>query len=272
MKKLFPILFLSLFAIVACSDDDDKNVELNNAVLEFIDTKYKGAKVRSSDYEKNGLLEVEIKHDGIIKDLYFDSQSNWVYTTWDVRRADVPAVVKEALTNAYPDYVIDEVDFVERQQLTYYAVEMDKGKVSMMVYVSPEGVILEAVSGEPGTKPALSDEVRAFIKENYPEATIVEYDYTANGLLEVDIRDGNKEKDVYFDKEGNWVQTDWDVPADSLPDAVLRALADNYPEYFLDSAEYVERPGDVVFYEVELEHRNDAEIVVNVTPEGEILK
>ena len=114
--------------------------------------------------------------------------------------------------------------------------------------------------------------MRAFIKENYPEATIVEYDYTANGLLEVDIRDGNKEKDVYFDKDGNWIQTDWDVPADSLPDAVLRALADNYPEYFLDRAEYVERPGGVVFYEVELEHRNDAEIVVNVTPEGEILK
>lgn len=264
-------MFLSFFALVACSDDDDRSVVLNNSVLEFIESKYPGAKVRSSEYENNGLLEVEVVHDRKTKDIYFDSQSNWVYTSWDVKVSDLPQVVKEALANAYPDYAIDDADYVERPFLTYYAIEIDRGNVELMVYVSADGVILDSLTGEPGTKPALSDGVRNFISEKYPSARIVEYNYAANGLLEVDIMDGNIEKELYFDKDGNWLQTDWDVSTSTLPDAVYQALATAYPQYFIDSAEYVERPGGVVFYEVELEHRNDAEIVVNVTPEGVIL-
>lgn len=272
MKKLFPILLLSLFAFVACSDDDDdKNVELNNVVLEFIDSKYPGAKVRGSEYENNGLLEVEIVHENRVKELYFDSQSNWVFTSWDVRIADLPVLVKESVANAYPDYIIDEVDYVERPSITYYSVELEKGKESVMAYVSADGVILDSSTGEPGTKPALNEAVRSFISENYPNARIVEYEYTYNGLLEVDIVDGALEKEVYFDRENNWVQTDWDVPVNSLPDTVLNALAAAYPQYFTDSAEYVERPGGVVFYQVELE-KGETEILVNVTPDGEILK
>lgn len=273
MKKLFLMILFSLPVLVACSDDENEmKVELNNAVLEFIDSKYQGAKLRSSEYEKNGLLEVEIMHDGKVKDVYFDSQSKWVYTSWDVRKADLPQVVTGALTEAYPDYVIDEADYVERENIEYYAVEMDKGKVSIMVYVSPDGVILEATEGEPGTKPVISDAVRSFISEHYPNATIKSYDYDANGLLEVDILDGNVEKDVYFDSNDNWVQTDWDVRVSALPEAVLQTIAGNYPEYTIDSAEYVERPDNVVFYEIELEKAGGQDIVVNVTAEGVVLE
>ena len=273
MKKLFPIILFSLFALVACSDDDDNsNVPLNNAVTEFISTRYEGAKIRSSEYENNGLLEVEILHDGKVKDVYFNSQSNWVYTTWDVRRADIPQPVLNAVTEAYPDYRVDEADFVERETISYYAVELDKGNVSIMAYVSPDGVILDTSTGEPGTKPVLSDAVRSFISENYPNARIVSYEYDANGLLDVDIMDGVTGKDVYFDSNDNWVQTDWDVSVDLLPDAVFQALSAAYPQYVIDSAEFVQRPGGVEFYEVELERAGGADVVVNVTAEGEILK
>jgi predicted RecB family endonuclease len=51
--------------------------------------------------------------------------------------------VKNALTAAYPDYRIDEADFIEREDGDRYAVEIEKGKLSVMVYVSPEGEILE---------------------------------------------------------------------------------------------------------------------------------
>ena len=272
MKKLLPFFILSLFAFVACDDDDDRNVPLNNAVMQFIDSRYPGATVRSSEFEKNGTLEVEIRHDGKIKDVYFNSQSNWLYTSWDVRVADLPQVVKGAVSGAYPDYRIDEADFVERETINYYAVELERGGIDLWIYVSPEGNILDSVTGDGPAKPVLSDAVRSFISENYPSAVIVSYDYDGKGLLEVDVRDGNIEKDIYFDSNDNWVQTDWDVPADQLPDAVLQVLADNYPQYFVDSAEYVERPSNVVFYEIELERVGDVEIVVDVTPDGEILR
>jgi major membrane immunogen (membrane-anchored lipoprotein) len=144
MKKLILYVLFSLPLIVACSDDENEmKVDLTNAVIEFIDTRYNGAQIRGSEYENNGLLEVEIRHDGKIKDVYFDSQNGWVYTSWDVRVPDLPVEVKNALTAAYPDYRIDEADFIEREDGDRYAVEIEKGKLSVMVYVSPEGEILE---------------------------------------------------------------------------------------------------------------------------------
>ena len=271
MKKLFPVILFSLFALVACSDDDHDNVPLNNAVIEFINDRYQGAKIRSSEYESHGLLEVEILHEGKVKDVYFNSQSNWLYTSWDVRRADIPSAVKSAVSEAYPGYGIDEVDFVERETICYYAVELEKGNAEIIAYVSPDGEILEVSAGGPSTNPVLSDAVRSFIDENYPGARIVGYEYDANGLLNVEIVDGIIEKDLYFDSNDNWVQTDWDVSVDLLPDAVHKSLADNYPHYVIDSADFVERPGGVEFYEIELEKAGGAEIVVKVTAGGEIL-
>ena len=88
-------------------------------------------------------------------------------------------------------------------------------------------------------------------------------------MFEIDILHENVEKDVYFDRDGNWVETNWDVPADYLPDAVNQALAKAYPEYIVDDADYVERP-EIIYYEIELQ-KGGVEIVVYVTPEGEIL-
>lgn len=271
MKKLLPVIILSLFAFVACDDDDDRRVPLNNAITEFISSRYEGAKIRSSEYDDNGLLEVEIYHNGKIKNVYFNSKSNWVHTSWDVRRADIPQPVMDAVAEAYPDYRIDEVDFVERETISYYAVELERGEISIMAYVLPDGTLLDSSLGGSVSKPVLSDAVRAFISEHYPDARIVSYDYNANGLLEVDIIDGITEKDVYFDSNDNWVQTSWDFAADRMPDAVLRALATSYPQYVIDSVDYVERPSGVEYYEVELEKVGGVEIVVKVTAEGEIL-
>lgn len=272
MKKLIPVILFSVFALVACSDDDHDNVPLNNAVIEFINDRYQGAKIRSSEYESHGFLEVEIFHEGKVKDVYFSSHNNWLYTSWDVRRADIPSAVKSAVSEAYPGYGIDEVDFVERETISYYAVELEKGNAEIIAYVSPDGEILEVSDGGSSTKPVLSDAVRSFIDENYPNARIVGYEYDANGLLNVEIVDGIIEKDIYFDSNDNWVQTDWDVSVERLPDAVLQALAKAYPHYVIDSADFVQRPGGVEYYEIELEKAGGAEMVVKVTADGEILK
>ncbi|MBO5787555.1 MAG: PepSY-like domain-containing protein [Bacteroidaceae bacterium] len=143
MKKLILLIMLSLPVIVACDDDDGMKVHPNNAVLEFIDSRYPGSRLRSSEYEKNGLLEVEISHEGKIKDVYFDSQSKWVYTSWDVRRSDLPQVVSSAIDEAYHGYRIDGIDFIERDAISYYSIELERGGDNeIVVNVTPEGEIL----------------------------------------------------------------------------------------------------------------------------------
>lgn len=269
MKKLIPIFILSLFAFVACSDDDDKSIALDNSVVEFIKNKYKGADIRHAEYDSNGLIEVEILHDSRLKDVYFNSAKKWVYTSWDLKLTEVPAVVKESLVEAYPDFTLDEADFIEREDRNYYEVELKKKGSEIIVFVSPEGVILDSSTGEPGTKPAISDAVRNFIKEKYPNATIEDYGRNANGMFEVDIIDGGIEKELYFDSKDNWVQTNWDVPVAKLPNEVTSAVSANFPDHRIDDADYVERP-EIEFYEIELE-KGGAEKVVYISPDGEVL-
>lgn len=269
MKKLIPIFILSLFAFAACSDDDDKSIALSDSVVEFIKSKYNGADIRHAEYDGNGLIEVEILHDSRLKDVYFNSANEWVYTTWDLKLDEIPAIVKESLVAAYPDFTLDEADFIERGDNTYYEVDLKKGASEIVVFVSPEGVILDSSTGEPGTKPVISDAVRNFIKEKYPNATITDYGSNANGMFEVDIVDGGIEKDVYFDSNDNWVQTDWDVAVTALPAEVTASVASNYPEYTIDDAEYVERP-EIVFYELTLE-KAGVEQMVYMAPDGTVI-
>lgn len=269
MKKLIPFFILSLFAFVACDDDDDKSVAISDKVVEFIQGRYNGADIRHAEYEGNGFLEVEIIHDSRMKDVYFNKVDEWVYTSWNVRPDELPAIVKESLVAAYPDFVLDDVDFIERADASYYEVELKKGGAEIVVFVSPEGEILSSSTGEPGTKPVISEAIRAFIKGKYPDAVITDFGNNVNGLFEVDILDGGIEKDVYFDSQDNWVQTDWDVPVSSLPNAVTSAVASNFPEFIIDDADYVERP-EIVFYELELE-KGGVEQLVYIAPDGTVI-
>ena len=141
MKKLFPLFIFALFAIVAC-DDDDKKVPLDNSVVQFIESKYPGAQIRHSEYSDNGLIEVDILHNSIMKEVYFSKANKWEYTSWDVRLSEVPSVVINAVNAAYPDFRIDDVDYIERENALYYEFELEKGGADIYVNVTPEGEIL----------------------------------------------------------------------------------------------------------------------------------
>ena len=136
MKKLFPIIIL-LLSVIAC--DDDNRFPVNDTVIDFINKEYRGAVIREAEYNDNGLLEVEIRHDSRIKDVYFDSDDNWVYTSWDVSVLALPAAVMNAVEQAYPGYRIDDADYVQRSEGPLYKLEIEKGELEKTVYALPHG-------------------------------------------------------------------------------------------------------------------------------------
>ena len=136
MKKLFPIIIL-LLSVIAC--DDDNRFPVNDTVIDFINKEYRGAVIREAEYNDNGLLEVEIRHDSRIKDVYFDSDDNWVYTSWDVSVLALPAAVMNAVEQAYPGYRIDDADYVQRFEGPLYKLEIEKGELEKTVYAMPNG-------------------------------------------------------------------------------------------------------------------------------------
>ena len=138
MKKLYPLIII-LLLLIACDHNKDFASLVNPTIADFIQKEYRGATIRNAEYDGNGLYEVEIRHDSHIKDVYFDKENYWVYTTWDVRTNDLPTVVKNAIEAQYPGYRIDDVDYVESVEKSYYKVELDKGELEQTIYISKNG-------------------------------------------------------------------------------------------------------------------------------------
>ena len=59
-----------------------------------------------------------------------------------IRLSEIPDAVKNAVALAYPDFRIDDADFVERADEAYYEIEIEKGGVEMYVFVKPDGEII----------------------------------------------------------------------------------------------------------------------------------
>ena len=140
-KKMLSLIMLSAIAILgSCSDDDDNKAVVSEQVKEFIAQHYTDAVIKNAEYDK-GYLEVEIYHDARIKDVYFSSTDEWVATSWDVSAAELPAAVTAAVKESFPDYRIDDADYVDTPDGVYYSIELEKGERDVYIKVAPDGTI-----------------------------------------------------------------------------------------------------------------------------------
>lgn len=102
----------------------------------------------------------------------------------------------------------------------------------------------------------------------YPAGNVVDVD-TYQDFIEVEVMDGMTSRDVYFDKQGNWLRTETDVRPTELPSAVTNAIAaSEHAALRIDDAEWVETP-DGNYYVVELDANPD--VYLKITAEGVIL-
>lgn len=139
MKKLLPILFISLFALLAC---EEENIALNNDIRNFIEQKYEGATILYAEKDFNGEIDVEIIHGNIRKEVKFNRKNSWINTTWDVSINELPDAARESILDKYPEYRIDDVDYVETPTGDHYKVELERGEREKIVFVTAEGEIL----------------------------------------------------------------------------------------------------------------------------------
>lgn len=85
---------------------------------------YPNARIIEIDREK-GMAEVEILDGTVCREVYFDAKNEWVKTVWEVRRAELPDAVKQAAATKYPDYVIDDADYVATPAGDYYELDFE---------------------------------------------------------------------------------------------------------------------------------------------------
>ena len=113
-------------------------------VAAFITQQYPGARIVGRDYD-DGLLEVEILHENILKELLFNGRREWLRTEWELPASQLPAAVMAGI--AAGGYVLDddEADFVQSPSQSCYEVEVRKDYIEYKLRIDPQGTILEAV-------------------------------------------------------------------------------------------------------------------------------
>lgn len=139
MKKLLPILFISLFALLSC---EEENIAINNDIRSFIEQKYEGAKILYAEKDFNGETDVEIIHDNKSKEVKFNRKNSWISTTWDITIDQLPDAARNSILEQYPEYRIDDVDYVEKPSGDCYKVEIEKGEWDRTLFVTADGEIL----------------------------------------------------------------------------------------------------------------------------------
>ncbi|WP_289004543.1 PepSY-like domain-containing protein [uncultured Parabacteroides sp.] len=134
----------TLIKVVNDTDDDNSHFQpttIPQAITDAINEMYAGATVVDFDQEKNG-FEVDILHNSIYKDVYFNAANEWVSTEWDITEDKVPAIVMNALkASDYKNYRIEDIDQIEKPAGTFYLFELEQGDNDVEVTISAEGNI-----------------------------------------------------------------------------------------------------------------------------------
>ena len=124
------------------NDDEHRPASVPEALKTIIDTRYPGAVILDMDIEK-GITEIDIRHDNKSKEVHFNAQNEWTYTSWDVREAEVPANVMKTVKDNYGSYTIDDIEYEERPDGDVYVFELEKqGSNDIHVIVDTEGNIV----------------------------------------------------------------------------------------------------------------------------------
>ncbi len=133
MKRLFWI-FAAVMLFAGCNDDDDNSVqkmdpsELPMQTKSFVETAYPSARIVDIEVE-HGIIEMEIIDNGVERELYFTLDGEWLRTTTDILRADLPQAVLTAVAGTeYASWTIDDIDWVQTPSGEWYLLELDKPK------------------------------------------------------------------------------------------------------------------------------------------------
>lgn len=118
-----------------------EGVTVEGGITEFLAQKYPGAVVVDKDYD-DGYLEIDIRHDNIIKEVKFNGRNEWIKTTWELRYAALPEAIRQTLTKeGYQQADVDDIEVTENASGVLYEVEIEKGHIEKTLIIDAQGVI-----------------------------------------------------------------------------------------------------------------------------------
>ena len=269
---LFILLFISGFAIAGCKQQNQYRPDAK--IVAAFNNKYPQADKVEWE-QKQGYYVAEVREDGIEHEAWFDGTGKWVMTESNLRYSSLPQAIREQFEKSvYSTWKKDDIDKIERAGMeAVYIIELEKEGLDTDLYYVGNGNLIKTVNEVSKEKrssymPVASD-IQIWIKQKYPDATIIEMD-NEKGKLEVDILDGGKAKELIF--QGNdWLSTSWEVSKAEVPSVVMETFRhSNFGKYRIDDIHFYETPNNSYYY-FDLEQGN-SEVHLSIDPTGNILQ
>lgn len=159
MKKYLYLLVAAMMTVTAtafasCSDDDDNTIDTENAIRlrKALDAIYPGASERAEWEKDQGyfVAEFDNKYRQDVE-VWFADDAKWVMTQTDLERIDqLPQAVQAAFNaGGYSDYRVDDVDYYERFDGSFYVIEAEKaGQPDTELFYKDNGEFIKAHTGK----------------------------------------------------------------------------------------------------------------------------
>lgn len=115
------------------------DVQAASGIKNVVNEKYPDARIEDIEYD-DGRIEVDIRHDGREKEVYFNYKEEWLRTSYDIRSSALPDAVKNALNDRFGAHAYwdEDAECVETPEGTFYEVEVYD---EFDVYLSEDGEI-----------------------------------------------------------------------------------------------------------------------------------
>ncbi len=113
--------------------------------------------------------------------------------------------------------------------------------------------------------------VQKAFEQKFANVEKLQWEQEKNNLWEAEFKLNGEELSATFDSNGTWMETESEIEAGAVPQAVLQAVEKKFPGYTAKEWEKVEMP-DKTVYEVKLKGKNGEKLKVQFDKTGTGLK
>ncbi|MFH2095843.1 MAG: PepSY-like domain-containing protein [Bacteroidota bacterium] len=112
--------------------------------------------------------------------------------------------------------------------------------------------------------------VKAAFTQKFSGATNTKWEYEKDNEWEAEFKMDGKEYSASFDNNGGWLETEYEINNDAIPDAVKTAIENDFAGYKIAESEISETTEGKV-YELELK-KSGEKIVASFDMNGKLVK
>jgi hypothetical protein len=120
-------------------------------------------------------------------------------------------------------------------------------------------------------KVTVPETVKSAFARKYSDAKNVKWDQEEDNLWEAEFETSGLEMSATFNGNGAWLETEWNIEAKEVPEAVKNTLKKKFSDYKIKEYEYIESP-HLRGYEVLIENPDDEKLKVVFDKEGKGLQ